>query len=117
MTNKFSIDFYKEAEKAAAALPEEIKKSLENIEIFVDDKVPAGKLKNLLGFYRGVSLKNRGISYGGVLPDQIVLVKKNLEAMSANDEELKRNIKDTVIHEVGHYLGLTEEEIKKGGFG
>jgi predicted Zn-dependent protease with MMP-like domain len=51
-----------------------------------------------------------------VLPDRITLFKANLEAFSRTREELRENIRDTLIHEIGHYYGMTERQIRAAGY-
>ena len=108
-------EFVKEA---VASLPEEMKKELENIAILVEDEPPEdweeemGQGGELLGLYRGVSKKERGFWYGNVLPDCITIYQKPLERLSATREDLRENVRQTVIHEVGHYFGLDEEQLQ-----
>ena len=105
--------------EAMDSLPEEMKAQLENIAVLVEDEPPEdleeemGEGGELLGLYQGVSKKERGFWYGNVLPDCIVIYQKPLERMSANREELRENVRQTVIHEVGHYFGLDEEELQR----
>ncbi len=103
---------------AVDSLPEEMKKELENIAILVEDEPPEdweeeiGQGGELLGLYQGVSKKERGFWYGNVLPDCIIIYQKPLERLSATREELRENVRQTVIHEVGHYFGLDEEQLR-----
>ena len=71
-----------------------------------------GRGGELLGLYQGVSKKERGFWYGNVLPDCILIYQKPLERLSATREELRENVRQTVIHEVGHYFGLDEEQLQ-----
>ena len=71
-----------------------------------------GEGGDLLGLYRGISKKDRGFWYGNVLPDTIVIYQKPLERMSASREDLRENVRQTVVHEVGHYFGLDEEQLQ-----
>jgi len=108
-------EFVKEA---VASLPEEMKKELENIAFLVEDEPSEdweeemGQGGELLGVYQGVSKKERGFWYGNVLPDCIVIYQKPLERLSATREDLKENVRQTVIHEVGHYFGLDEGQLQ-----
>jgi predicted Zn-dependent protease with MMP-like domain len=73
-------------------------------------------LKNdqeLLGLYHGISHKDRGFWYGNVLPDRIIIYRKPLERISANSQDLRENIRQTVVHEVGHYFGFDEEALRR----
>jgi len=104
--------------EAIDSLPEDMKGQLENVAILVEEEPPedweegGGEEGELLGLYQGISKKDRGFWYGNVLPDCITIYRNPLERMSATMEELRKNIRQTVIHEVGHYFGLDEEELQ-----
>ncbi len=102
--------------KVVASLPAELKEQLENVAFIVEeDGVPEewedGE-GELLGLYHGISRKDRGFWYGNALPDRIIIYKKPLERISSNLKELEENIRQTVIHEIGHYFGFDEEELR-----
>ena len=106
----------KEFEEIVADLwetvPEIIKKKMENIELFVEE----GIYSNVLGFYHGVPFpqkKNSG--YSLIMPDKIVLFKNNIEFGCKTKEELKKRIEKVFFHEIGHYLGLNEQQLRKLG--
>ncbi len=104
--------------EAIETIPPEMKERLENV-AFLVQKNPSDLPEDweeegsLLGLYHGISLKDRGASYGNVLPDRIVIYQRPIEKISSNLEELKENIRQTVIHEVGHYFGFDEDELRK----
>lgn len=101
--------------EAIASLPEEIKKNLENVAIIIEEDFSNKKSKEsheLLGLYHGVPKSERGFWYGNTLPDRIVIFKRPLERLSTNWEELRENIRRTVFHEVGHYFGLSEDDLR-----
>jgi predicted Zn-dependent protease with MMP-like domain len=104
--------------EAVDSLPAEIKNELENVAVLIEDEPPEGWEEemgeggDLLGLYRGISKKDRGFWYGNVLPDTIVIYQKPLERMSASREDLRENVRQTVVHEVGHYFGLDEEQLQ-----
>jgi predicted Zn-dependent protease with MMP-like domain len=106
--------FEKLVRDAIDSLPEDMKGQLENVAILVEDEPPEDWEEGgeLLGLYHGISKKDRGFWYGNVLPDCITIYRSPLERMSATLEELQKNIRQTVIHEVGHYFGLDEEELQ-----
>ncbi len=92
-------------------LPKILREKIKNVEIVIEDEpIPQ---RSLLGLYQGVPLRRRGFWYGNVLPDKITLFKANIERISQNKEEIKRNISDVLLHEIAHYFGFDEEEILK----
>jgi len=106
-------------EEALAGLPRRFKKLLHNLAVIVEDtpprqiasrRVSAG---SLLGLYHGVPLKHRGSYYGNVPPDVIVIYQKPIERICSSDEEIRERVKEVVLHEVGHYFGLSEEELRE----
>jgi predicted Zn-dependent protease with MMP-like domain len=106
--------------EAVECLPPEVKGHMENVAILVEEEFIPGspdegdegeEEREFLGFYHGIPQKDRGFWYGNVLPDRIIIYRKPLERISRNLEELKENVRQTVIHEVGHYFGLSEEEL------
>jgi predicted Zn-dependent protease with MMP-like domain len=105
--------------ESVASLPEELKNQLENVAIMIEENPPAQATvredpgQNLLGLYHGIMKKDRGFWYGNVLPDQIIIYRKPLERMSSSLDDLRENVRQTVIHEIGHYFGLDEEELQR----
>jgi len=110
--------FEKMVQKALETIPGELKDRLENVAFMVEDEpsdLPEeweGEGQDLLGLYHGISRKDRGFWYGNALPDRILIYRKPLERISRNLRELRENIRQTVIHEVGHYFGFDEEELR-----
>jgi len=114
-------DFDRLVEKAVEGLPEEFKKYFTNITIMIEDypskedKVQTGSKGLLLGLFRGVPYTKKGgffdIPYP--LPDKIVLFQRNIESLCSSEKELIEEITKTLIHEVGHYFGLSEKELRK----
>ena len=110
-------------EEALKDLPPEFTEKMENIDILVEelphpDLHPSLDLrkKTLLGLYVGIPHPQRGPSYGNTLPDRIYLFKKNLEAFCKTREELKEQIQRTVLHEIGHYFGMSDLKLRELGF-
>ncbi len=105
-------------------LPVLFRDSIKNVHIVIEDAVPerlgkrGGRGSVLLGLYEGVPLPRRGVDYGmaPVLPDRITLFKDNLETFSATERELRENIRDTLLHEIGHYYGMSERQIRVAGY-
>ncbi|MEI6845490.1 MAG: metallopeptidase family protein [Candidatus Firestonebacteria bacterium] len=108
--------FKQEIEKALKTLPKEFAEKLKNIEIVLEDSAPEKNGNLLLGLYQGVPLKDRSAVFEPLLPDKITLYKKSLELVSKTPEDLIINIRETVVHEIGHFFGLNEKEIRKRGY-
>ena len=107
-------EFKKLVIEALKSLPLPFRKKLENVEIVIEDSMPSN-LSNkeiVLGLYRGIPLKKRSIWYNAVLPDKITIYKNAIEKTSHNKIETKKRIKSVLYHEIGHYFGLTEEELR-----
>ena len=92
-----------------------------NLAIVVEDE-PSSELlgemeiappDTLLGLYQGIPLTERAWDYGNALPDRILLFQGPLERESSDEDDLVVAIGETLIHEVGHYFGLSEEEIEE----
>jgi predicted Zn-dependent protease with MMP-like domain len=110
--------FEQTVEEIVESLPSELKDRLENVAFLVEESpsgIP-GEEENggegLLGLYHGISQKDRGFWYGNTLPDRIIIYRKPLERISRSLSDLKENIRQTVIHEIGHYFGLDEGELR-----
>jgi predicted Zn-dependent protease with MMP-like domain len=114
-------EFEKIVSKALEELPKKFRDRLENVVVVVEDDPPEEVLRglgvksplHLLGLYQGVSLKHRGIRYGNVLPDRIVIYQRPIEATARTQGEVIRQIRKTVMHEVGHYFGLAENDLRE----
>lgn len=104
---------------ALDTIPDEIAQHMDNVVVMVDDFAPPGRL---LGLYEGVPLTNRahygeGAMGGGMtMPDRITIFRRSICAISASDEEVIDNVRVTVIHEVGHHFGLSDERLHELGW-
>ncbi len=111
--------------EAAQHLPEDIRKHLESIAIVVED-LPSREIlvsesdeepitPSVLGLFVGPNLKERSVFTPVVMPATIFIYQRNLERFCPTREELLQEIRLTLFHEVGHYLGLSEEELEERG--
>ncbi len=107
-------------EEALARLPGEFQSRLDNVAVLVEDRPSRELLRSmgvppretLLGVYQGTPLPQRGpTTYGNVLPDRIVLFQEPIEEMGGGPQAIKRRIADTVVHEIGHYFGLSDDQM------
>jgi predicted Zn-dependent protease with MMP-like domain len=119
-------EFEAAAQRVFDALPAPFRDAIDNVRIVVED-VPAGSRERmkgyrpgtlLLGLYEGIPLTRRGSWYGmaPVIPDTITLYRKNIEAIAASPEEIPGILRDTLIHEIGHYFGMSESQIRAAGY-
>ena|SRR5688500_10927357 len=113
--------FNKLVEEALNDIPRRFRKAMTNIAIVVEDE-PSPEIlaemeieppDSLYGLYQGTPLTERGWGHGNVLPDRISLYKNPIEEDSEDHEDVIVCIAETLIHEVGHYFGLSEEEIEE----
>jgi len=98
---------------ALDALPEKFTKLMNNVTITVDDDSPPG---DKYGLYVGVPLTNRNNNYGMVLPDRIVLYRQTINALSADEDEVRRRVEVTVVHEVAHHFGIDDHTLHDLGW-
>ncbi len=112
-------EFENVVDETLKELPEKYSKELDNVGVVVEGwptwedfqaaKTPPNSL--LFGLYRGIPKTKRGINYSAVLPDKIKIFAGPLLIVSRSLEDLKKRIKKTVLHELGHYFGLSDEQI------
>ncbi len=104
---------------ALDAIPEEFAAALDNVAVVVEDEPSDDELldvgldpetETLFGLYQGVAMPERGFEYAE-LPDRIVVYRLPLLEACRDRAELVREIRDTVVHEIGHYFGLDEDAL------
>ncbi len=111
-------------EMVAAALddiPDDLADAMENVVVTVEEHATRdqeGALRGtLLGLYEGVPLTRRGpLSYSAVAPDRITIFRGPLCAMARDEADLARRVRVTVLHEVGHYFGMSDERLREMGW-
>jgi predicted Zn-dependent protease with MMP-like domain len=117
-------EFDDAVKRAIKRIPREIRHYLKNVLISVK-KRPSKKMMeemgypsdhSLLGLYMGASLMERSETYPPLYPDTIFIFQEPLEKMSRTLEELENEIEITVVHEVAHFIGLSEEELTELGY-
>jgi predicted Zn-dependent protease with MMP-like domain len=106
------MTFEEHVQSALDDLPEEIGSALTNVAVVVEDENP--EEPTLFGWYDGLG---PGRDHAGALPDRIVIYRRPLERAFPDPEELQREIRVTVLHEVGHFFGLDEARIDELGYG
>jgi len=107
-------------ERALRTLPRRFKDKISNVAIVVEDWADEETLEQLgieppdtlYGLYRGIDLTRRDTSYGNVLPDTIHIYQGPIEEDCTDAEEMAELVRDTVIHEIGHYFGLDDDTME-----
>ncbi len=72
--------------------------------------------ETLFGLYTGIPLTKRSSSYGMVLPDKITLYQRSIEEGCRTRQEIQAQIRTTLLHEIGHHFGLSEDELEQAGY-
>jgi predicted Zn-dependent protease with MMP-like domain len=114
--------FEKLVQNSLRRLPRRFKQKLHNIAIEIEGRPSPALLQDmgiesgtLFGLYQGVPLTEREWNYGNVLPDRIVIYQQPIEAAASSSEGIEEIVRDTVMHEVGHYFGFSDSELDEMG--
>jgi predicted Zn-dependent protease with MMP-like domain len=114
-------DFERLVEEALREIPRRFRRAMKNVAVVVEDE-PSPALLNemeidpgdtLFGLYQGTPLPERSWSYGNALPDRISIYQRPIEETCADEDEIRDCVAETVIHEFGHYFGMSEEQIEE----
>jgi predicted Zn-dependent protease with MMP-like domain len=112
-------NFIKVVEETLDSLPRQFRSRIRNVAVLVEDFPPDQPLAQLgqqrqlvLGLFHGVPKTKRSSFDLPTGPDHIVLYQKNIEAVCSNETEVREQIRRTVIHELGHYFGMDENQLK-----
>jgi predicted Zn-dependent protease with MMP-like domain len=106
---------------ALRGIPRDFRDAMRNIAIVVEDEPSRQLLREmdidppdtLFGLYQGTPLTERGWDYGNALPDRILLFQGPHEREAEDEDDLVVSVGETLIHEIGHYFGMSEEEIEE----
>ena len=106
---------------ALREIPRRFRAAMKNVAVVVEDEPPPHILDEmeidpddtLFGLYQGTPLTERGWGFGNALPDRISIYQRSIEDACENDDEIRDCVAETVIHEFGHYFGMTEEQIEE----
>jgi predicted Zn-dependent protease with MMP-like domain len=104
-------------------LPPDIQDKLENVEVIVEWRPSPAQLRSLglrpgqtlFGLYQGVPQTQRTSSYGMVLPDKITIFQQPIEAYCHSDEEVVQTVRHTVLHELAHHFGISDDRLRELG--
>ena len=109
--------FAKVVREVLDSLPEEFRSRIRNVAVLVED-FPPGQTsfdhpkKLLLGLFHGVPMTRKSVFGLSTGPDYVVLYQKNIEAVCSTEAEIRDQIRRTVIHELGHYFVMDEDQLK-----
>ncbi len=109
--------------QAVESLPEEIRAKLDNVAIMVEEYPTRAQLRGggvgrgmlLFGIYEGVPLTKRGAGYNMVLPDRITLFREPILMACRTVDDVRRTIAHTVLHEIAHHFGISDERLRELG--
>src|SRR5262249_54147351 len=112
-------EFVKVAEEALDSLPEEFRSRIQNVAILVEDfplnqtpPRPGHQGRFLLAVFHGVPATKKSFFDAPMGPAHIVLYQKNIESVCSTETEVRHQIRQTLLHELGHYFGMTEEQLR-----
>lgn len=118
--------FIRLSEEVLESLPIEFRERIHNLAVFVEDRPRLSKTSRratgkrgpgqprqlVLGVYQGRPATQRSVFDLPTGPDRIVLYQKNIEAVCSSEAEIRHEIRQTVLHELGHYFGMDEDQLK-----
>ena len=119
-------EFEQIAQEAFENLPRRLQEKVENVHIVIEDEPSEETLKRshirrgslLLGLYEGIPLTRRGEDYGRypAVPDKITLYRSAILAVAQSESAIRETIRDVLIHEIAHYFGMTERQVREAGY-
>ena len=113
-------DFAKVVSETLDSLPREFRRRIHNVAVLVED-LPSNQLPSepgqprriVLGVFHGVPMTRKSVFQGPIgSPDYVVLYKKNIEAICSTEAEVREQVRLTLMHELGHYFGMSEEQLR-----
>jgi len=107
--------------EAVTLIPKRFRREMKNLALVVEDEPTPALLAemeveppdSLYGLYQGTPLPERAWAFGNTLPDRITLFQRPIEEDCEDEDDVRAVIGETLIHEVGHYFGMSEEEIEE----
>jgi len=108
-------EFEQLVESALETIPVEFARAIDNLAIFVEDESPADG-PELFGLYEGVPLTQRGHWYAGVEPDRITIFRLPILRHCWYRDDVVAEVAKTVVHEVGHYFGISDQRLHELGY-
>lgn len=113
--------FEKLVEESLREVPQKLKKYIKNLAVIIEDapskevydRLGTPRSHSILGVYHGVPLKDRGPYYGNIPPDVITIYQKPIILLCRTEEEIKQKVREVVLHEIGHFFGLSERKLRE----
>jgi len=113
-------EFERLVREAVGLIPRRFRDEMRNLALVVESEPSADLLEemeieppdSLYGLYQGTPLTERTWDFGNNLPDRITIYQRPIEEDCDDEDDIRAVIGETLIHEVGHYFGLSEEEIE-----
>lgn len=113
-------DFERLVDEAWETIPESFRERFSNLTVVVENEPRAEHLESagvppghtLLGLYQGIPLSQRGWNYNMALPDQVTIFQGPIERAARSPREIPRIVYETLWHELGHHLGMDEEQVR-----
>ncbi len=110
--------------EAMEEIPEPFRSRLENVALVVDDEPDPELLDSLgmsrhdtlLGLYDGIPLTERGDWYNLVPPDRILIFRRPIMSICSSPAEIRAEVRQTILHEVAHFYGIDDDELRRMGF-
>ncbi len=114
-------EFERLVAEAVNLIPRRFRREMKNLALVVEDQPSADLLDemeieppdSLYGLYQGTPLPERTWGFGNSLPDRITIFQRPIEEDCDDEDEMRKMIGETLIHEVGHYFGMSEEQIEE----
>ena len=106
--------FERVVDQVLEELPDWVLERIDNLVVVVEEHPPSDD-EHLLGIYEGLALSERG-SYSGALPDRIVIYRRPHLELGLDEEELRKEIRKTVLHEIAHHLGIDDARLAELGW-
>ncbi len=114
-------EFERLVAEAVDLIPRRFRREMKNLALVVEDAPSADILDemeieppdSLYGLYHGTPLPERTWGFGNTLPDRITIYQQPIEEDCEDEDEMRKMIGETLIHEVGHYFGMSEEQIEE----
>ena len=108
--------------EAIDSLPDDFRRKMDNVAVVVEDlpsprderRFARGRL--LLGLYQGQPLTRRDSRYGMAFPDKITIYQANIEAICRSEDEIRRQVRKTVLHEIAHHFGIDDHRLRDLGY-